>query len=118
MSKKDEQTATADLTARTVYPDAQAIFSSPQLGLDAIKDDCCVVLDTNVLLVPFDVGKDSLEQLRRTYQNLVKQKRLVVPGHVAREFARNRASKLVALYQSLSQKKNLPQLQKRDVSAA
>ncbi|WP_148314181.1 PIN domain-containing protein [Sorangium cellulosum] len=112
MSKKDEQGPTADVAARTVYPDAQAIFSGRQLALDAIKDDCCVVLDTNVLLVPFDVGKDSLEQLRRTYQKLAKQKRLIVPGHVAREFARNRASKLVDLYKSLSQKRNFSQLQK------
>ncbi len=79
--------------ANLTYPEAAQIFSASLKSLDAIKENCIVVLDTNALLVPFTTGKESLEQIRKTYKSLVAQKRLVVPGQVAREFAKNRASK-------------------------
>jgi len=70
------------------------------------------VLDTNVLLVPYDTSKESLNQIRQTYATLVAEKRLIIPGQVAREFAKNRANKLRKLYQQLSRKRNVGQLQK------
>lgn len=98
--------------ANLTYPEAAQIFSASLKSLDAIKENCIIVLDTNALLVPFTTGKESLEQIRKTYNFLVAQKRLVVPGQVAREFAKNRANKLVELFQQLSRKANVPGLQK------
>jgi hypothetical protein len=97
--------------AQKVFPDARAIFLARTASVDQIKDDCQVVIDTNALLVPYTVSRESLEQIGQTYSKLAAQKRLVVPGQVAREFARNRAYKLAELYQQLSRKRNVRQFQ-------
>jgi hypothetical protein len=96
------------------YPDAQAIFQFQPKSLNEIKGDCVVVLDTNTLLVPYDVGQASLAEIEKTYQLLVKDGRLVVPGQVAREFADERVSKLKNLFQQLTDKKSAAKLQTGD----
>jgi len=90
----------------TIYPEAATIFTHNLRSLDDIKKDCYIVIDTNALLVPYSIGKESLEQIERTYQSLVKENRLFIPGQVAREFARNRASKITELFQQLNRKRN------------
>jgi hypothetical protein len=99
--------------ASSTYPDAQSLFTTRLKPLEEIKSDCIVVLDTNALLVPYTTSKEGLEQIRRTYKALVSEKRLVVPGQVAREFAKNRANKISELYQQLSAKRdNAPAIKK------
>jgi hypothetical protein len=98
------------LVANQVYPDAASLFSSIPDELDNVKDDCLVVLDTNALLVPYSTGRDSLGQIRKTYLRLKQKNRLVIPGQVAREYARNRASKLVDICTRLSQKLSSTQI--------
>jgi uncharacterized protein YutE (UPF0331/DUF86 family) len=96
----------------TVYPEAESIFTARIKPLEELKDDAFIVLDTNALLVPYSIGKESLEQIRCTYKGLVASQRLIVPGQVAREFAQHRASKISELFQQLNRKKNIPGLQK------
>ena len=109
----DENTEDSNLlTAITVYPDADAVFTAEPKTLPEIKDDCLVVLDTNSLLVLYSIGKESLEQIKNTYKALVTNKRLVIPGQVAREFAKNRATKLAELFQQLNRKKNVAAFRK------
>lgn len=95
-----------------VYPEAESIFTADLKPLGQVKDDAVVVLDTNALLVPYSIGKETLDQIRRTYEGLVSLQRLVIPGQVAREFARNRASRIGELFQQLNRKKNVPGLQR------
>ncbi len=95
-----------------VYPEADAVFTALPRTLQDIKSDSIIVLDTNSLLVPYSIGKESLEQIRETYQTLVSHKRLFIPGQVAREFAKNRATKLAELFQQLNRKKNVPAFRK------
>ena len=92
--------------ARTVYPDPESVFTARYKTLDVIKEECIVVLDTNTLLVPYTVSKQSLDQIKRTYETLIKEKRLIIPAQVAREFAKNRASKIMELFDQLSKKRN------------
>src|SRR5215472_12349359 len=89
--------------AQTIYPNARSVFAFLQT-LEQVKDACLIVLDTNVLLTPYIFGgrEDLLEQFRKTFKPLSSQKRLIIPGQVAREFAKHRASKLAELYQQLS----------------
>ena len=61
--------------ANSIYPDAEPIFTFHPKSLEEVKDNCFVVLDTNALLVPYNIGKESLEQIRKTYKNLVARKR-------------------------------------------
>jgi rRNA-processing protein FCF1 len=103
MSTEDEQEPNIFIR-RSVYPEAEGIFSFRPKRLEEIKDECLVVLDTNSLLVPYTTGKNSLEQISKIYRRLVTAKRLVVPGQVAREFAEHRVTKLKELYQQISRK--------------
>jgi rRNA-processing protein FCF1 len=92
--------------ANTTYPEAKAIFSHVISSVNEIVGDCLIVIDTNALLVPYKTGKESLEQIRKTYESLTKADRLFIPGQVAREFARNRAEKITELFQQFSRKRD------------
>lgn len=101
----DNQPAVTDpFIANRVYPESGSIFSSSK-KLQDVKDDCLVVIDTNALLLPYLIGPNSFAQIRMTYKRLADQKRLVVPGQVAREFAKNRTNKIVELYQQIVRRK-------------
>ncbi len=99
--------------ANSTYPEAEAIFRARIKSLQDIKEDCFVVLDTNALVVPYTISPKSLAEIQSVYQKLVGKSRLVIPGQVAREFAKQRANKIAELFQQLNRKVNgLPQLQK------
>jgi DNA-binding NarL/FixJ family response regulator/rRNA-processing protein FCF1 len=99
--------------ANSTYPEAEVIFQSWMKSLNEIRDDCFVVLDTNALVVPYTISPKSLDKIRSVYQSLVKKKRLVIPGQVAREFAKQRPNKISELFQQLNRKANgLQPLQK------
>ncbi len=110
-AKKKDETDFDIFIADAVYPEAESIFTARVKPLAQIKDDATVVIDTNSLLVPYSIGKESLEQIRHTYESLVAAQRLVVPGQVAREFAKNRAIKIAELFQQLNRKKDISRLQ-------
>ncbi|MBN1877386.1 MAG: DUF4935 domain-containing protein [Anaerolineae bacterium] len=113
MTQEKKQNDFDIFIANSVYPEAEALFIIHLTSPKEIKDNCIVVLDTNSLLVPYTIGKKSLDEIRHVYAKLVKEKRLIVPGQVAREFANNRANKLVQIFQQLSRKINsVPQLHK------
>lgn len=90
----------------SIYPDPQQVFSWQPKSLDDIKNDCLVVLDTNVLLVPYNVSGKSLGEVGKVYRQLADQDRLRIPGQVAREFAPLRAQKIGELLQQLDDKKS------------
>ena len=85
------------------YPDASAIFTSLLHSVEDTVGSALVVLDTNALLVPYSTSKESLEEIERTYQSLIHQNRLFIPGHVAREFGKRRAENLKEVHQQISQ---------------
>jgi hypothetical protein len=89
-----------------VYPDPAAIFAISVPSLAETKDRALIVLDTNVLLLPFTVDPKSVEEIRRTYKRLAKAGRLFVPAQVAREFAKNRAAKIGEVYQRFSRERS------------
>ncbi|WP_141620092.1 PIN domain-containing protein [Myxococcus sp. AB036A] len=89
----------------SVYKDPESVFSFQPKTLGEIKSTALIILDTNVLLLPYKTGKDSLGQIKKVYQHLAQEKRLIIPGQVAREFAKNRTERLKDLYQQISRKK-------------
>jgi len=84
------------------FPDANAAFAWKPTKVEASLPNCVVVLDTNALLVPYNVGSKSLESIKQTYARFVQEQRLIVPGQVAREFAQHRVIKLCDLYKKLN----------------
>lgn len=89
-----------------VFPDAASIFSTESSSLENALIDGVIVLDTNTLLFPFNINKQSLQEIISAYKRLVNEDRLYIPAHVAREFAKNRASKLGEIYASIGKMSN------------
>lgn len=106
MSQNDRRSDFNIFIANSIYPEAEAIFTTHLKPLVEIKDDSVVILDTNALLVPYTIGKKSLDQIETTYKALVNEQRLIIPGQVAREFAKNRANKIGELFQQLNRKRD------------
>jgi hypothetical protein len=84
------------------YPDAGSVFGMTLAPLEEVKNRAIIVLDTNVLLVPYTVNSKSLEAIRSTYQQLRREDRLFIPAQVAREFAAHRATKLGEMFSALN----------------
>ena len=104
----DKKSADPDIfVANNSYPDAAGLFFDGYQTLEQVRDTCLVVLDTNALLVPYGISKNGLSEIASTYKQLADSKRLVVPGQVAREFARNRPVKIAEIFQAISRKRNL-----------
>jgi hypothetical protein len=80
-----------------LYPDAKALFRHEQPKLSDISDKCIVVLDANVLLFPFEMQSASVTEIEKVYTKLADESRLIVPGQAAREFYKNRTSKIAAI---------------------
>jgi DNA-binding NarL/FixJ family response regulator len=113
MAQDKPQGAYDVFIANSIYPEADPLFAVHLKSPQEIREKCVVVLDTNALLVPYTIGKKSLTEIRLVYTKLAAEQRLVIPGQVAREFANNRANKLVQLYQQLSRKiSSVPELHK------
>lgn len=92
--------------ANSIFPEAASIFSTYIKTIESIKNTAIIVMDTNALLVPYNIGKESVGQIRETYEKLVKTRQLIIPGQVAREFANNRTTKILTLFQQLTRKQN------------
>jgi hypothetical protein len=107
MSEKKSVSEKDPLVLQEVYPEASSVFEFQPASLGSALSSCVVVLDTNVLLVPYGTGKESLNQVRQIYADLVKKHRLVIPAQVAREFAQNRAEKLKTVFQQVSRKRDV-----------
>lgn len=95
------------LVRHRIFPDATQIFAFSPVSLEEAIKDSVIVVDTNVLLLPYATGQASLEQIKITFESLAKDGRIRVPGQVAREFADKRAEKLKTLFQQLSRKRDL-----------
>jgi transposase-like protein len=95
-------TEEAVFLAETLLPDATAAFAVQKLSAASVLPQADVVLDTNVLLLPYRAGTSSLKQIEAALTPLRDSGRLFVPGRVAREFTRLRPTKLAELLQALS----------------
>jgi hypothetical protein len=89
------------------YPDAKNIFSMALPSVAEIKDHALIVIDTNVLLLPYGVQPKSLKDIEETYLTLILANRLFIPSQVAREFAKNRGKELENLYSRIHRKQNI-----------
>ncbi len=68
---------------RTVFPNAEALFSHSLQSLEKIKQVGFVVSVINILLFFYNTGA-ILDQIAVIYRQLIEQKRLLIPGQVVR----------------------------------
>lgn len=93
--------------SKTIFPDARGVFTAAQRSTDEIKSTCLVVLDANVLLLPYKMEGVSLSEIVKVYQPLVKAGRLVIPPQAVREFAKNRSEKVGDMVKYLREQASL-----------
>ena len=86
-----------------VYPDADKVFSIQFRKPEDIIKDGIIILDTNVLLAPFDTNEKSIADIKKIYLSFKKKDKLFIPARVAREFANNRAVKISDVFLSVRQ---------------
>lgn len=89
------------LSYQEKFESTEHIFSSSVRKLPDFVNDSIVVLDTNVLLIPYTLRNEDVAEIEKVYQSLNKKKRLFLPKHVAREFAANKDKKLAELYKTV-----------------
>lgn len=87
-----------------ILPDVTEAFTSQIRSIEDAISDGDIVLDTNVLLLPYGAGANSVTQIVDAYKKLNKAGRLFIPSHVAREFIKNRPIKIADLYQGIADK--------------
>jgi DNA-binding NarL/FixJ family response regulator/rRNA-processing protein FCF1 len=83
-----------------------SFFTQPSRSLTDIKDDCIIVLDTNVLLLPYSISEQTIKQILQTYTTLASKKRLFIPAQVVEEFGKNRIHKLTELVDQITRKRD------------
>lgn len=89
------------LSYQEKFKSTDHIFSSSVRKLPDFVSDCIVVLDTNVLLIPYTLRNEDVAEIEKVYQTLKQKKQLILPKHVAREFAANKDKKLSELYKTV-----------------
>lgn len=89
-----------------IFPEASRVFDFKPLSISEAKKDSVVVLDTNVLLLPYLAKSESLEEIRKVYSFLIDKKRVFIPEQVAREFSKHRANKITEIFQYIKQKRS------------
>jgi rRNA-processing protein FCF1 len=90
-----------------IYPDPADAISFQPASIGQMKEDAIIFLDTNVLLLPYNTGKNSLIDIVRIYSDLIEQGRLVIPARVMQEFLKNSPDRLKEVFQKLSRQRNL-----------
>lgn len=89
-----------------VFPEAGKIFSEKFKPAEEIIKNGIIVLDTNVLLVPFDTSEKNVSDIKSIYLRYKKENRLFIPARVAREFANNRANRIGDIFLQIRQLKD------------
>lgn len=92
------------LLSMKLFPNPAEAFFFRVKTTNELKDNGLFVLDANVLLVPYSMGKESLALIKATLSDLAKKGRLLIPGQAAREFIKNRPLKISEVHQQLKRK--------------
>lgn len=85
------------------FPDTSNIFKD-YFDVDVLNDETLIFLDTNVLLLPYvakQLGQQDIKEIENLYVELKNNNRLFISDRVAREFIKNRDSKICEIVQSL-----------------
>lgn len=96
--QQKEKQQTDPFWLRAVFPDPVEVFGFNTPPVSTLFADAIFGLDANALLAPYQVSKQSAEEIERIYRELTKHNRLFVPEQAAREFGKNRGLKLAEMH--------------------
>lgn len=88
-----------------IFPEADKIFSENFKAAEEIIKNGIIVLDTNVLLIPFDTNEKNVSDIKDIYLKYKSENRLFISARTAREFANNRAHKIGDVFLQIRQLK-------------
>jgi len=86
---------------KRIFPETSSLINRNYKNVQDIYNDAIFVLDTNALLLPYNAGKEDMEQITKTYESLIRKQRLFIPEHVIREFVKNRSFKISDLFSNI-----------------
>lgn len=95
-----------EFNKKEIYSSPSKSFSFNLAPVADIKDDALIVLDANVLLLPFTTDVKNVEAIKALYQALVVSDQIFLPAQAVREYLDNRAKKLADINESLQKKSN------------
>jgi hypothetical protein len=104
-SMADEGKLLPPLWLRKKFPDVRRTL---ELQIPPIKDvvkEAVVVLDANVLRMPFNLEQRSITEIARIYRNLCNEDRLWASSHTIREFVNGRVDDVKKLHQKVEKTK-------------
>lgn len=90
--------------ALELLPAVKEAYSANIRDISAAIKDSDIVLDTNVLLLPYGAGSSSLKDITKVFERLTSQRRIHLPGQVVREFIKNRPTKIAELQKGIADK--------------
>src|ERR1700704_347968 len=109
----DENVLDDNIDLETSFPEASQVFAPFSIP-PITSENILIVLDTNVLLLPYQTTQDDLQAIGAIYKQLAEQNRLFIPARAAREFAKHRDRKLADMVRTLNEiKSRLPTIDKR-----
>jgi hypothetical protein len=88
------------------FPEPLSALNFALAPLEQCLAEGLIVLDANVLLLPFKTGPHALDEIEKAFESLKIQNRLFVPKHALREYLANRPNKIKDFYDQLSKKRN------------
>lgn len=104
-SSKNSEAELDVFSLETTYPDTALLFQSHNVG-PASEKSVIVALDTNALLLPYQIKAGNVEKIGEVFKKLSGEKRLFVPGRVVREFVKNRDVRLAAIIADLNKRRS------------
>ncbi|WP_318449784.1 PIN domain-containing protein [Photobacterium leiognathi] len=97
---------TNEFSKKEIYPSPSKAFSFFLEPIDRIKEEALIVLDANVLLLPFTTDVKNVEAIKSLYEKLVESDQIYLPAQAVREYLDNRANKLANINEALQKKSN------------
>lgn len=97
---------TNEFSKREIYPSPIQSFGFSLESIESIKDSALIILDANVLLLPFTTNVKNVEAIKVVYQHLVQSDQIFLPAQSVREYLDNRSTKLADINEALQKKSN------------
>ncbi|WP_084267787.1 PIN domain-containing protein [Azohydromonas lata] len=106
MSKENSQNESPEISAyKERFSNPELIFTHGWSPVERIKDNCIVSLDTNVLLAPYKLRKESIDAIEKIYKKLKVEGRIFISKQTVREFAANKSNKLAEISHGIHERK-------------
>lgn len=90
-----------EFSKKEIYPSPKDSFSFVLEPISEMKDEALVVLDANVLLLPFTTNIRNVKAIKELYTRLSKSNQLFLPAQAVREYLDNRAIKIADINEAL-----------------